>query len=296
MKLNVKKKTFLMEQVSALILSETPQKFIDPGSPNISIMIGESRIERALLDLESSVNLLPFSVYKQLGLGELKKTFIMLQLADRSVKEPRDSTFPVVIFSKLNQKDEAQFIEVLRKHRSAIVWTIADIKGIEAAVCTHIIHLEDDARPVHDAQRRLNPTMKEVFKDEVFKLLTVGIIYPISDTKKDAKPRLIRWILLLQEFNINIKDKKGVENVVADHLSRLSSSSSSNVSLPLDDSFPDEQLFVINKAPWYVDIVNNLVTERMPSEWSTQDKHRFLSEVQHFSLMIHTFSNIVRTN
>ena len=40
-------------------------------------------------------------------------------------------------------------------------------------------------------------------------------------TKQDAKARLIRWVFLLQEFNLQIKDKKGVENVVADHLSRL---------------------------------------------------------------------------
>ncbi|XP_035544638.1 uncharacterized protein LOC109020774 [Juglans regia] len=88
-KLNVKKKVFPTKQVSALILSETPQKFGDPGSPHIFIMIGESCIGRALLDLGSSVNLLPFSVYEQLGLGELKKTSIKLQLADRLVKMPR---------------------------------------------------------------------------------------------------------------------------------------------------------------------------------------------------------------
>ncbi|XP_041000084.1 uncharacterized protein LOC121246130 [Juglans microcarpa x Juglans regia] len=96
-KLNVKKKAFLTEQVSVLILSETPQKFGDPGSPNISIMIGESRIGRVLLDLGSSVNLLPFSVYEQLGLGELKKTSIMLRLADRSIKELRGIVEDVLV-------------------------------------------------------------------------------------------------------------------------------------------------------------------------------------------------------
>ncbi|XP_042962604.1 uncharacterized protein LOC122296874 [Carya illinoinensis] len=94
----VKKKAFLTEQVSALILNKTPQKFGDPSSPHISIMIGESRIERALLDLRSSVNLLPFSVYEQLELGKLKKTFIILLLAHRSVKVPRGIVEDVLVY------------------------------------------------------------------------------------------------------------------------------------------------------------------------------------------------------
>ena len=64
--------------------------------------------------------------------------------------------------------------------------------------------------------------------------------------KKDAKPRLIRWVLLLQEFDLHIIDRKGAENPVADNLSRLE-----NVlddPLPIDDSFPDEQLAVINAS------------------------------------------------
>ncbi|XP_035540283.1 uncharacterized protein LOC118344246 [Juglans regia] len=98
-KLNVKKKAFLTEQVSALILSETLQKFGDLCSPHISIIIGESRIRRALLDLGSSINLLPFSEYEQLGLGELKKTFIKLQLVDRSLKQPTTTIYqtPVIL-------------------------------------------------------------------------------------------------------------------------------------------------------------------------------------------------------
>lgn len=85
-KLNVQKKAFLTEQVSAIIQQTSPPKFKDPGYPTISCVIGNYRIEQALLDLGTSVNLLPCTVYEQLGLGELKPTTITLQLADRSMK------------------------------------------------------------------------------------------------------------------------------------------------------------------------------------------------------------------
>ena len=84
--LGIEKKAFLTEQVSAIIQSKTPVKYKDPGSPTISVNIGGTCIDKALLDLRASVNLLPYSVYKQLGLGELKPTNITLSLADRSVK------------------------------------------------------------------------------------------------------------------------------------------------------------------------------------------------------------------
>ena len=64
-------------------------KYKDPGSPTISVNIGGTCIDQALLDLGASVNLLPYSVYKQLGLGELKPTNITLSLADQSVKIPK---------------------------------------------------------------------------------------------------------------------------------------------------------------------------------------------------------------
>ncbi|KAL6340786.1 hypothetical protein AAG906_030879 [Vitis piasezkii] len=87
--LTVNKKAFLTEQVSAILQCKSPLKYKDPGSPTISVMIGGKVVEKALLDLRASVNLLPYSVYKQLGLGELKPTAITLSLADRSVKIPR---------------------------------------------------------------------------------------------------------------------------------------------------------------------------------------------------------------
>ncbi|GKV37326.1 hypothetical protein SLEP1_g45366 [Rubroshorea leprosula] len=66
--------------------------------------------------------------------------------------------------------------------------------------------------------------------------------------KKDAKPRLIRWILLLQEFDLEIKDKKGIENSVADHLSRLKNPSQEVSACPIREEFPDEQLYTIETS------------------------------------------------
>ena len=91
--------------------------------------------------------------------------------------------------------------------------------------------------------------------------------------KKDVKPRLIRWVLLLQELDLHIIDRKGSENPVADNLSQLE-----NVlddPLPIDDSFPDEQLAVINAsrtAPWYADYANYIVAKFIPPSFPAKEK------------------------
>nr|GEW92750.1 reverse transcriptase domain-containing protein [Tanacetum cinerariifolium] len=83
--------------------------------------------------------------------------------------------------------------------------------------------------------------------------------------KQDAKPRLIRWILLLQEFDIEIKDKKGTKNVAADHMSRIENDELSNDS-EVDDNFPGETLMEINTKdePWFADFANYLVGDITP--------------------------------
>ena len=87
--LDIDKKAFLTEQVSSIIQCKTLVKYKDPESPTISVNIGGICIDKALLDLGACVNLLPYSVYKQLGLGELKPTNITLSLVDRSMKIPK---------------------------------------------------------------------------------------------------------------------------------------------------------------------------------------------------------------
>jgi hypothetical protein len=363
---HIPKKVLLTEHVSSLIQHNTPPKFKDPGAPTISCIIGQKEIDKALLDLGAGVNLLPYSVYQQLGLGELKPTTVILQLADRSIKKPRgiiedviikvdkfffpvdfivldtepvphpeklipvilgrpflatanacincrtgvmeisfgnmkvrlnifnafqhapdqnecffvdhieeyvedslpgllaedpleaclahfgfedfdtdqyidevhelletaasadfhpwrlpkeplpltsstppvpslesppklelkplpdklkyaflgaNETLPVIIASNLQKDQEDNLLEVLKEHKEAIGWTVADLKGIDPSICMHRIHLEEGAIPSREAQRRLNPNMKEVVMKEVVKLLDAGIIYPISDSK-----------------------------------------------------------------------------------------------------------------
>jgi hypothetical protein len=96
-KINVLKKAYLTEQVSSILQCKLLIKYKDPGCPTISCMIGVSQISRALLDLGASVNLLPYLVYLQLGLGELKPTTVTLQLADKSMKRPRGIIEDVLI-------------------------------------------------------------------------------------------------------------------------------------------------------------------------------------------------------
>ena len=88
-KLGVNKEAFMTEQSTSLIRNNLPAKNKDPGSPTISIVVGNSKLGHALVDLGVSVNLFPYSVYVELGLRELEPTNITLQLADRSVKIPR---------------------------------------------------------------------------------------------------------------------------------------------------------------------------------------------------------------
>ncbi|KAH9752794.1 hypothetical protein KPL71_014847 [Citrus sinensis] len=99
-------------------------------------------------------------------------------------------------------------------------------------------------------------------------------------TKKDAKPRLIRWILLLQEFDIEILDKRGSENLVADHLSRLTYNEDA---LPLHENFPDEQLLHVGiVTPWYANIVSYLVTRTVPKEITCAQKAKIKSDAKYY--------------
>ena len=144
----------------------------------------------------------------------------------------------------------------------------------------------------NEAQENYSTTEKEmlaiVFACEKFRPYILGshiiihtnhttIKYPIA--KKEAKPRLIRWVLLLQEFDLEIKDKKGCDNVIADHLSRVEKPAVQEEEKEIAEYFPDEQLFQLSlQSPWYADIVNFLACGIMPPELSYQQRKKLRTD------------------
>ena len=151
------------------------------------------------------------------------------------------------------------------------------------------------SRTLNDAQLNYATTEKEllaiVFAFDKFRPYLIGnkvVVHTDHSaikylmTKKDAKPRLIRWVLLLREFDVDIKDKKGTENLVGDHLSRLEGARDD---FPMNDEFPDEKLFSIEDkraVPWFADFVNYLVAKVVPPEFNYQQKKRFFAHLKHY--------------
>nr|GEW55543.1 reverse transcriptase domain-containing protein [Tanacetum cinerariifolium] len=93
-----------------------------------------------------------------------------------------DDKLPVIIAKDLSNEEKTALITVLKSHKRAIAWKLSDIKGIDPEFYTHKILMEDDFEPAVQHQRRVNPKIHDVIKNEVLKLLDVGLIYPISDS------------------------------------------------------------------------------------------------------------------
>ncbi|XP_071906718.1 uncharacterized protein [Coffea arabica] len=170
-------------------------------------------------------------------------------------------------------------------------YAVGAVLGQRIGRAAHAIYYTSKA--LNGAQLNYSTTEKEllavVFALEKFRPYLLGAkVIVFSDhaalrylmTKKDAKPRLIRWILLLQEFNLEIKDKSGAENLVADHLSRLLAHKEEP---PLREAFPEEQLLAINSSvPWYADLVNFLVTNQLPTRWPKVKRDKLKSDAKYY--------------
>ncbi|KAF8051256.1 hypothetical protein N665_1758s0005 [Sinapis alba] len=188
-------------------------------------------------------------------------------------------------------------------------YAVGAVLGQKKDKKTHVIYYA--SRTLDDAQMKYATTEKEllaiVYAFEKFRSYLVGskvIVYTDHAAlrhllaKKDAKPRLLRWILLLQEFDLEIKDKPGVENGVADHLSRLRV----ECGIPIDEGLPEEQIMATRavvtawetgrkleeikvadeKEPWYADLVNYLACGKEPLGLQGYAKKKFYKDVKRY--------------
>ncbi|GJU88276.1 reverse transcriptase domain-containing protein [Tanacetum coccineum] len=160
-------------------------------------------------------------------------------------------------------------------------------------------------QPIHyasktmtEAQIHYTTTEKEmlavVYAFEKFRpylVLSKSIVYTDHSAlkylmnKQDAKPRLLRWVLLLQEFDITIRDKKGSENLAADHLSRLENPHKDVLeNKDINEHFPLETLGVISSesTPWFADYANYHAGNFIIKGMTTQQKRKFFKDVKHY--------------
>nr|GEV52817.1 reverse transcriptase domain-containing protein [Tanacetum cinerariifolium] len=381
---------FLLEEVDAFLALKD-----DPTSPEVDQSYFDSEGDILLLEafLNDDPSLPPPNQGNYLPEVELKNLPPHLEYAFLD----GDYKLPVITAKDLSVKEKTALTTVLKSHKRAIAWKLFDIKGIDPEFCTHKILIEEDFEPAVQHQRRFNPKIYDVIKNEVLKLLDAGLIYPISDSlwvspvycvakkggftvvemrrmkkmlkrcedtnlclnwekshfmvkegivldhkiskegievdkakfdviaklphpttvkgiqsflchagfyrsivytdhsalkylfaKKDSKARLLRWVLLLQEFTFKVIDTKGAENLAVDHLSRLENPHQ-NVLDPkeINESFSLETLNLVSTSgnsstPWFADFANyhagNFVVKGMLS----QQKNKFFNDVKHY--------------
>nr|GEZ51995.1 reverse transcriptase domain-containing protein [Tanacetum cinerariifolium] len=154
---------FLFEEVDAFLARED-----DPTSPKVDqsyeLKICEVKVSKSSIDEPPDVELKDLPPHLEYAFME------------------GDDRLPVIIAKDLSVEEKTALIMILKSHKRCIAWKLSDIKGIDPEFCTHKILMEEDFKPAIQHQRRVNPKIYDVIKNEVLKLLDARLIYPISDS------------------------------------------------------------------------------------------------------------------
>nr|GFA69937.1 reverse transcriptase domain-containing protein [Tanacetum cinerariifolium] len=159
--------------------------------PEGDILILEALLNNDPEPLSNQKDFFP-TLYKDLKVVELKNQSEEDEPPEVELKElpPHleyaflgdNGKWPAIIAKDLSSNEKTALINVLKTRKKAIAWKLTDIKGIDSEFCSHKILLEEDYSPKVQSQRRVNLKIHDVIKEEVEKLLDVGLIYPISDS------------------------------------------------------------------------------------------------------------------
>ena len=208
------------------------------------------------------------------------RSLSLMSLAERSFEEIRSKLVEAPIMAKPDWNKEFEIM------CDASDYAMGAVLGQRTDKMFKAIYYA--SKTFNEAQENYSTTEKEmlaiVFACEKFRPYILGSHVIIHTdhaaikylmAKKESKPRLIKWVLLLQEFDLESKDKKGCDNVIADHLSRVEKPAVLKEEKQIAEHFPDEQLFQLSfQSPWYVDIVNFLACGVMRLELSYQQRKK----------------------
>jgi len=172
-------------------------------------------------------------------------------------------------------------------------YAVGAVLGQSKEKLFYVIHYA--SKVLNDTQSNYTTTKKEllaiVYALEKFKAYLIGskvTVYTDDAAirylliKADLKPRLIRWMLLLQEFDLEIKDKKGSKNHVADHLSKLANEEVTARESEVIDEFLDEKLLMVQERPWFADMANFKAAGIIPETMDWQQRRKLLKDLNQY--------------
>ncbi|GJW08978.1 reverse transcriptase domain-containing protein [Tanacetum coccineum] len=199
---------------------------------------------------------------------------------------------PIIIAKDLSVEEKAALKKVLKSRKRAIAWKLSDIKGWR--VCIDYQKLNEATRKDHFPLPFMDQMLERLAGNDYYCFLDGFSVYTdhfalkYLFTKKDSKARLLRWVLLLQEFDFNVIDTKGAENLAADLLSRLENPYE-NVIDPkeVNEKFPLETLNMVTSrsdlsTPWFADYANYHAGNFIVKGMSSQQKNKFFKDVKHY--------------
>nr|GEW91616.1 reverse transcriptase domain-containing protein [Tanacetum cinerariifolium] len=260
----------------------------DPSSPPLppqKLKIVEPKNEKSFIDEPPMVKLKDLPPH-------LKYSFL-----------EGDDKLSIIIAKDLKDREKTALIKVLKSHKQALAWQLSDIKGavLGQRKTKHFQPIHYASKTMSDAQAHYTMTEKEllavVYAFEKFRpylVLSKSIVYTDHSAlkylfnKQVAKPRLLRWVLLLQDISITVCDKKGTENLATNHLSRLEKPHQSVLDKnEINETFPLETLNMVSfhgdsSTPWFADFSNYHTGNFVVKGMSSQRKNKFFKDVKHY--------------